>query len=453
MAAKSHIDLCLFVQILEVTEDRIPAELIPSLLSRKSKEFSPAIDRIRGEQSVRSMFVDEQTNLHESIHIFQAVIYPFLRWYGFHSFTQIIRAFNEYSEVAEAANEGMLTLRSPGFYILDDYWSMWEKGDELIVESDSQDDVPHGFRKVFTFNITDLIENSASLIQFKMSTGNDFPSWTEYNRWSKRNPAYTAVLDFVRSYLDDNDIALRIFCPLVQVSFETNKPTNAFAFLLKAFKVQLQHGHLDVILRQPEPCRWLEIFDEFLSKSRIREAEGDDYGDLFVDKFIRLDRYITSNFTRGGIGHPVLSDFTKKWGELEANDLSFRYALTAPVGYRKQLLQLEGIFHDPITLLKFTIKGQNVVALAGDWQPNGRNPQLFVDWLAIYGVVRRWVNALMDPSFRLCHHKSCPHYDQNLCNMWVLIPDRFEDCRFPDRIKRLVEDTRLKFRGSPHGRK
>jgi hypothetical protein len=63
MAAKSHVDLCLFLQILEIAEDRIPEKLKAPLLSRESKEIHRALSEIQSDgNSLGGTFIDEQTS-------------------------------------------------------------------------------------------------------------------------------------------------------------------------------------------------------------------------------------------------------------------------------------------------------------------------------------------------------------------------------------------------------
>jgi hypothetical protein len=65
---------------------------------------------------------------------------------------------------------------------------------------------------------------------------------------------------------------------------------------------------------------------------------------------------------------------------------------------------------------------------------------VFVDSFAIFGVVRRFANALMDDDFRLCYHRECPHYGANQCNSWIFVPAHYESCTFPGRIRFLKEE-------------
>jgi hypothetical protein len=459
LPAKSHVDLCLFIQILEVDEDKIPVELGDALASRDRSKIEQTITSLVNQRKAdaRYMFVSDSTNLHESIHLVQAVVYPFLRWYAMASFQHVMDSFKELEPFGPLVQSGTIgSLVSPSFMLLDVEHYIWDlstktwfgKVKPAIGLSFSEQLPPNTKAKpLVRLNTTDLIENAASLIQFKMSTGIDFPTWKEFSRWSKRNPSYTGIIEFVAKHLGDADLALRVFSALIQVAFETNRPVQAFAILLGALDINLRGGSLKPIVSQPEPCRWIEIFDTFLDKAPLEEPE---YGDLISKRFFRLDRFNTSHMRYGGkLSHPIIGEFARRWGVLERDDIAYRYAFTAPNGYKRQIKTIEELFHSPITVLKFTTKGENLVLVTGDLSSTGlanmedvhleeRDIKAsFVDFLAIYGVVRRSFNALMDNDFRLCHHKDCPAYEANLCNTWIFIPKRYQDCTFQQRLEYL----------------
>src|ERR1700677_1317103 len=236
---------------------------------------------------------------------------------------------------------------------------------------------PPNAKFLFKTNATELLENAASLIQYKLSVRRDFPTWIEFNRWTKRNSANTRIIDAVREYLRNDDLTVRIFLPLVQVAFETNRPVQAFGLLLSNLKIGIDGGGLRNIISKPEPCRWMEIFDKYLNKS---PRERPEYGDFLSKKFFRLDRFTTSDFKIGGkIRHPIIGYYTRLWGLLEKREnLAYRYAFTAPNRYATKINSLEGILNGPLTLLKFSVKGQNVVLVTGDLNKTGLADSLTV---------------------------------------------------------------------------
>lgn len=456
MPARSHVDLCLFVQILEVEEDRIWPELREVLLSRDRTKIQEFAQTFTGD--ARDMFVSHETNLHESIHLVQAVLYPFLRWNSIIMFQTVMDMFKDLDALLQLKKtDGISSAIAPAFHVLELDHFIWDLSKKSffrkvapVLGVSLTDKLPSEKHAIplIRLNSLDLVENAASLIQYKISSGNDFPTWKDFHRWSKRNPSYTGIIEFVASYVGDHDLALRIFCPLVQVAFETNRPVQAFAILLGAFDYNHRLGNLKDFLAQSGLLRWLELFDHYLDKAPLEQA---DYGDPLSKKFFRLDRYSTSNLRYGGmLGHPIIGTFTKRWGELEKEGIGYRYAFCAPNLYSKFVNAISDLFSAPIALLKFTVNGENTVLVTGDLQSTSiatfdarlteRDVRAsFVDFLAIYGVVRRLLNALMDNDFRLCHHKDCPSYAANLCNTWIFIPKHHEECTFNDRLAYIRE--------------
>src|SRR5262249_43997737 len=122
MATKSHVDMCLFFQILEVSEDRIPPTLVGPLLSRDNEEIGRALTQLQTDSPtrLRDIFVDDETNLHESIHVVQAVIYPFLRWYSLFMYQYVMDTFKELDQTVDIFNRLEVTSAvSPVFSLLD----------------------------------------------------------------------------------------------------------------------------------------------------------------------------------------------------------------------------------------------------------------------------------------------------------------------------------------------
>jgi hypothetical protein len=195
------------VQIPEVEEDRIPKELIPTLLSRDQRAIKDKLDELVSSTKlgVRDLFIDDETNLHESLHLVQAVIYPFMRWYSILVFRQMLDVFKGAKETSLSLHRaGATSFGIPSFMLLDLDYYIWDTskrflswtykhqlGISLSEETGKGQGVP-----LIRLNTTDLLENAASLIQCKISTGKDFPKWIEFDRWSKRNPAYTRIIDF-----------------------------------------------------------------------------------------------------------------------------------------------------------------------------------------------------------------------------------------------------------------
>lgn len=462
MSAKSHVDLCMFIQILEIEEDKIPESIKAALLSRNYGEINQILSNDNDNTNIRFRFVNKETNLHESIHLIQGVIYPYLRLYSVFSFIQMHKLFKMVPEpvLSDEQNDVLsvtipeLSLLDLEFYVADlsKRFLFWRFNKHVL--GVSADHSHFRADQILTkLSVVDLLENAASLMQYKITSGKDFPSWVEFQRWSKRNPSYTAVLDFIAKYLGNSDLAIRILLPVIQVAFETNWPVRTFVNLIGAIKINCENGHLDAFIAQPEPCRWIELLDTYMDKIKFEEA---DMGDFATSKYFRLDRYATSNIRIGGkLGHPITGKFAKLWGDLERVDIAYRYAFTAPNGYKSQISKIDGLFTSPIAVLKFTVQAQNIALVVGDMMNSGISGWIeqsgdaeylsnvsaaLVDFLLLYGVARRFSSSLMDPDFRLCHHCDCRFYRSNYCNTWIFIPVRYQDCTFIERF-RYVSDV------------
>lgn len=459
MPARSHIDLCLYIQVLEIDEDKIPNSLKSILLDRNLKDIWSAVGQLHTDDvDVRDLFIDDETNNHESIHVAQAVIYPYLRWYAMSTYQSVVDVFRNMDDLIKMNGfSGGTSIMLPAFNLLDVTHYIFETvggtslrptkyGLGVTLSLDARD--VRGRTPVTQISAVDLIENAASLIQCRISLRKDNVTWREFERWSKRNNCYSNVLLFVQEYLGCKEIAVRLFTSLVQVSFETNKPVLTFVTLLAGVKCDLESTWMRDFLAQGEPCRWIHLFDEYLSCINFDEPE---YGDVMSPRYFRLDRYDTSNYRIGGvISHPIIGYYTKLWGELERDDPSYRYVFNYPNSYVSRINKIVDIFNAPIAILKFTVSGENIILLCGDikkWSYANLKgitetsiKGLFIDTLVQFGVVRRLSNALMDDDFRLCHHTGCPLYEDNLCNTWIFVPKEYRDCGFPERMK-YVKDS------------
>jgi hypothetical protein len=89
------------------------------------------------------------------------------------------------------------------------------------------------------------------------------------------------------------------------------------------------------------------------------------------------------------------------------------------------------------TLFTGTADGRAFTSLplknATDWRG------FVADFLTLYGAVRRASGAHFDAEQRTCHQAHCPHYEDNFCNMYPIVPRDFGSCGFPDRIRRLID--------------
>ena len=452
MPTKSHIDLCLFLPILEIDGNQITQATKAVLKTRNQVAIANAFAKLDGDKALERL-LDTPTALHESIHVVQAIVYPFLYWYSTLALRWVMQVFFNVNSARTDLifdDRGEPTL--PIFHVLSVPFYVYDTSrpifgfnykPQMEIHPAAPGTNSNARKLIFQFRLLDLIENAASLMQYKLQSRADFPTWKEYIRWSKRNPAYTDVLEAVGDFISNQDLAVRIFLSLVQVSFETNQPQQAFVTLLGALKINLIRGHLEDFVAQPEPCRWIELFERYLSMGNFDEA---DLNSLSADKYFRLDRNNVSNMTiHTALRHPILGGAMKLSRELEAKNHFLRHALTAPNGYARTMRQIQSIFQSHLSIIKFSIDGENIVSVVGDpFQSGLANSDiaatqtdigaLLVDFLAMYSYVRRRFSGLYDRDYRLCHHTECPLYANNFCNLWCFIPSDYNDCTFTSRL-------------------
>jgi hypothetical protein len=447
MPAKSHVDFGLFIQILEVDEDRIPENMKEILRSNKPDRLQSLNQALQDD--ARRFFVNDQTWLHESIHIAQSLIYPFLYLNSITILNYVIGTFSDKS-LLNLKLSGAAEMGAPALNLLDVEQYFWtipgpKSGDpNFDIALSPYPEMPRPDAQLeLRLNAIDLAENAASLMQYKIFAGIDYPSWSQFDRWSKRNPSYTGIINFVGRFLGDRELALRIFLPLVQVAFETNQPVRGFVTLLSAFCYNRRRGQYEDFIAAKEPVPWMGLFDRYL------EGKLDPFPDVIdplSQKFFRIPRNTGELLVGGEQRHPIMGKFAERWTKLLNQEPEYRYAFTAPNGYRGYLEKILDVFTAPISLLKLTVDGKTTVAVTGDINSLGlasfihsdrQIRDMLADILAVYGYVRRILGALMDTDFRFCHHNDCPLYEQNLCNMWIFVPAVYESCTFQSRIERI----------------
>jgi hypothetical protein len=172
MVAKSHVDMSMYIQILEVNDEDIPEELKPAIRTRDIRNIRDSLLSLYKDKGVREVFVDEETNLHESIHLVQAVIYPFLRWHSMISFYHVIETFLDLPKIREVLqgieSTGFVTpvfTRLEAEYVAAEqqrYFLFWRRPPRLLFYNGA--DVTHSDTTSdpsrFKFNTIELLEDA-----------------------------------------------------------------------------------------------------------------------------------------------------------------------------------------------------------------------------------------------------------------------------------------------------
>lgn len=449
MSFRSHLDLCSFISFIHIKNYEIAPNLddfIKALELRNEMPVAPILNQL----SPRS----RQVIFHETYHYWQGLRLPFTFRYAFlaiirvaHGFRVLARECSDYKEWSCFLPElHRLDLKSRiGFDEAKTYWT--------DSDGESLQQIPN----LLYLSCIDLMECATSIAEFQVTTisVDQRTEPSALKRWTKLNPAYIAPFQFAARFLGNEPLALRTIIPMINASFHTTDPIRAFAELLSRFKASLQKGELNEILSQPEPCRWPEYFQMLLDDIQF-EAEANSCTNLLGTKYYRLT---LDHWVKGGalfkdghyVFHPYLAPLAQEWIKSSATKPIYLWILDMPGWVHDEALsECMTKFSSPVTAIRFHIpNGHDKFFIYGKTDLSGftnlHSPQdqkfrgFLVDFMTMYGAVRRASGAHFDETQRTCYHYQCPHYPNNFCNSYPIIPERYEDCGFPKRIDRLIE--------------
>lgn len=386
----------------------------------------------------------EQPNLffHETYHFWQGARLPYLHWYAMLAYFDATRLF------VQLALEGdplkMDGIKVPAFDRLATRYYAWGNGNDSFFLS--SDEPPDNAVDAMGLSEIDLLENACSLAEFQVSVPNPLDPRV-FSRWSKRHPSYVEAIKYVGRFLRDEALAMRCFLSLVYAAFHTSQPVRAFHLLLRAFETLKDKPDMALLADSPEPGHWDGLFESLLDALDY-EAEPDASIDLLDHRFFRLNltTWVNGGFQAGGetMGHPLLSIIARAWLAEAEKDPDLARMLTFPA-YVNQKTRAHVIrdFDPPITVTRFHGRPERIM-IYGDPKSVALPREAVLDFITMYSVVRRATNAFNDPAHRTCWHNDCPHFANNYCNSYLVIPDHYSSCGFPKRVARLVETWRRK---------
>lgn len=302
----------------------------------------------------------------------------------------------------------------------------------------------------------DLLEVAASIAEFQAEHGSSSFDPIVFSRWTKRNPATTAPFEFAAEYLSDRALALRCILPLINAGFCTTDPVRAFIELLAAVWAAFKTSNSEAawFLNQPEPCRWTDFFKQKLDRLKY---EADDDSDALISggpyHRVKLDTWVNGKAVMPSVGwviHPFLGPNAREWHREQSCRPELEWVMDQPAYISKDVfIKCRDSFGPPLTVYRVNFQdGDARVLLAGshdgckftsfgptdaaEWRG------FVVDFLTMYGAVRRASGAHFERDQRTCHHSGCSQYDPNFCNAYTIIPKDYSTCGFPERIKKLI---------------
>jgi hypothetical protein len=376
---------------------------------------------------------------HETYHYWQGLRLPFLYRYAVAATRNIFLVFRALSH--DSLDWHRWSAQVPALHMLNVErrcvrWSETQVG--LVPDNYKEND----FLEESVISITELLEGATSLAEWQVSaTSNaDAVNPVLFARWRKRTPSYDRVYRFVSKIVGDA-IAIRCCLPLINASFYTSDPVVAFVGLLAVLGGRLKTEWFQSLLNKPEPLHWDEIFAEFLDKLDYTAPVDAHFDVTSPLGFYRLslEGGLAVSYRGSDFAHPFLTQLAREWLDLQKTVPQYSWMLSLPRWF-DDVGGAYARFAPPLTVAHFQLtESKSRTVFIGDYN-RGMSLQKMplLEFLTVYGAVRRATGAFFDRADRLCHHRDCPYFDLNYCNSYPVIPKLFEACGFPDRMNDLV---------------
>jgi hypothetical protein len=433
MPLRSHVDLCLFIRMVRAEYESISDTALDDLEHSDDPERALRLWRDQLDNNPKLWF-------HEQYHYWQGLRLPFLFWYAAFSLRAIFTGLADF--LATGAPFETWSGEAPMLDYLSAPWRCLDLGGGSLFAAPEATAIPPEFGEGVLISPLDLIEGMASIAEWQvLSPKNELEDVRSFLRWSKRNPAYLHAFRFVAASLEDEALALRIFCALVEAAFHTSQPVRGFISLLNRFHHFRQTLPGSQTLAQREPVWWSEVFRGHLSELEY-EADTDSLtGVIEKHPFCRLtlQKWIEGSWEGSDFLNPFLTPNARAWAAKEKESPAYSWLVPQPGWAPLEVFQQAlGRFYPPLTILHFTLKnGTNRIIVGGD--PDGAAMDFLksgnlLTLLTAFSVLRRATKTHYNPNIRLCHHSDCPHYPNNFCNLYPVIPKKWQDCGFPGRV-------------------
>lgn len=455
MSIRSHVDPCLFIVVMHIKGEQLESNLVEYLNSTELSDGDQArtlLDLINSRS--------RQVLFHESYHYWQGLRLPFLYRNALGAFRDVNIAFKKLSQ--SSADFLSWKCVMPAHDRLNLKYRLGIEDDDNIKMYEEQGELPPSVQYECSISPLDILECAASIAEFQVANkGNNLADPILWKRWSKRNPSYQIPLEFAFHYLGNISISLRLILPLINTAFHTTDPVRAYADLLVIVKLYLEKRSefMQKFLRQNEPCRWTDFFKMCIEEIEF-EASPDSCGSLHNADYYRL--YLDSwanglhseKNEENKINHPFLDCNSLKWSKYEKENSVYSWAMDLP-GYMPGSVfnKLVNEFSPSLIMYRFHLgKGSDKVILQGEKDfssftslydindPQGRG--IIVDMITMYSAIRRASGIYFDTYQRSCHHEKCPYFESNYCNLYPIIPSRYQECGFRERMLRLINTFR-----------
>jgi hypothetical protein len=451
---RSHLDPTLFVVFLHIDARSYDEEfraLARSLETGPGTNISPLFNGLKDRE--------HRIVAHERYHFWQGLRLPFLHIYALMTLRNSVLGARE---LAKAEPD----------------WRRWPKLDPITTGFDRLDMAFHlsgdrsgqlAFARQglppaeynLSSNIKDMLECAASIFDYQASCTTSFSEMSDpicFASWRKLRPRYLKVYDFLSSFFQSEQLALRSALPLINAAFRTSNPEVALALLAgKIWHLLVGHNKRDhPFLAQPEPVRWPDLFRSLLEDLPydLPYGETPETIDFSEPAFYYLDpeRWLGLSLG-GGLQHPLLGPLAHEWLRRAKHVPGLEDYLDLP-GYiineeahqfaasAEPQLRVVRVFLEDGSDKTFAV-GEGLVGPAfidNSFRTHSASEfrGFLLDMMAVYGAFRRSCEVHMTETTRTCGHIACPHYEDNLCNAYPLIPNSYAQCGFPSRLSKWI---------------
>jgi hypothetical protein len=300
---------------------------------------------------------------------------------------------------------------------------------------------------------TDLLEDSASVFQYKAEIGGE-GSVEGYRRWlaEGRKYLYAKTFEFLAATLSPADAYVAL-APLVMAAFGTVLPVHTFVSLLA------------ITLREaPAPPRELGadryflylqlVLEESLETGRMPEPRRQLHQEA---EQRRIDRETVLGLAEGMPSHPMSPVVERAWRD-EAAIERLREAILHPhLAFdrrsRDSQRWLEP-FRPAVTAFRMLDSGMDVgdtplyvspTLVEGGFQPGGMSWQEYlIQLLRIKTFVFAVATPFLRPLPHHCPHTDCRYHEFDMCRAWMNVPAQPDGCGFPEWLANVV-NRRLDF--------
>jgi hypothetical protein len=209
-----------------------------------------------------------------------------------------------------------------------------------------------------------------------------------------------------------------------------------------------KHGWWQAFIRQPEPCRWVELVELLLGHIEF-DSTPDSDAEILSSKYCKLTLETWANGTFSDTPltlHPFLSERAKQWLDAEATLPELRWFMSQPSWFGEAPLHFALKIEPPVTIARIALpSGRTRVVPFRDFADHesifgipGTGKVDLLELLTAVSIMKRATGSHFHAAHRLCSHSGCPYFEGNYCNSYFAIPEDYRLCGFPARTRAMI---------------